>query len=737
MPKRPSLSLCVIAKNEAHNIPILFESVKDCFDEIYLTDTGSTDDTVEVAKKHGAIVSHFDWVHDFSQARNFNFSQSKTDYSCWLDLDDVLHNREAFIDWRNDSMGLAPFWVAIYDYASNEKGPFCSFIRERVIKNGMGFKWRYFLHEGITPKDEKQVAPAQKVESWKVVHRRSSEDMKADKRRNLNIFEKHLDKLDARMTFYYGKELMEYDDHMKGYTYLQKAVDDPSLAEHDRILCLQYLAHASMKGNDLHKCIQWCLQGLHLDSSRAEFHSIIGDSWIKLGRLDWALPWYQAAKNCVPRGTDSNKFASFIFSYPDAYGVYPSEQVSRIYANMGRLDLARDEAKECFEKFQSETSKKIMDECQTILSKTVIPKKESCVETNEIVITTPPVGAYEWDEAIYKEKGMGGSETAAIEMASWIRKLTDLPVIIFNQRKTPYLSESGVQYRPCGDAPEYFSKFYPKLHIAWRHNTKLTNAPTYLWCHDLQTPGAQYQKNWDKILTLTPFHKRYIMGMQGLKDVDFMQTSNGIDPTRFEKRGEIVKNKYKVIWPSSPDRGLDRAMYIMDKVVKVIPKAELHVFYGMDNLRKYGLGDMASNLEIMMGNRTYVKYHGFTEQKELARHFMESSVWLYPANFIESFCITVLESLSSHCWPVVKEVGALQDTLREASMKGMCDLLDLGIDQDHEFDIWASHVINAINEEKWKKMEFDPKNFSWENVARQWIETFNLPLKKELTLVSL
>src|SRR3954462_10439850 len=98
---RPSLSLAMIVKNEAENLPRLFASVKDCVDEIHICDTGSTDGTVEIAKAHGAVVTHFEWCDDFSAARNASFQDVKTDYVLWLDGDDVLENPDGFRRFRD------------------------------------------------------------------------------------------------------------------------------------------------------------------------------------------------------------------------------------------------------------------------------------------------------------------------------------------------------------------------------------------------------------------------------------------------------------------------------------------------------------------------------------------------------------------------------------------------------------------------------------------------------------
>jgi type IV secretory pathway protease TraF len=67
-------------------------------------------------------------------------------------------------------------------------------------------------------------------------------------------------------------------------------------------------------------------------------------------------------------------------------------------------------------------------------------------ETEDIVITCPPQNAMEFDEKLYQEKGCGGSETALVEMARNLKKLTGRPVKVFNMRSEDYIAESGVEY---------------------------------------------------------------------------------------------------------------------------------------------------------------------------------------------------------------------------------------------------------------------------------------------------
>ena len=62
------ISLCMIVRNESSCLENCLKSAKDCVDEIIIVDTGSTDNTVEIAKKFTEKVYFFEWQNDFSLA---------------------------------------------------------------------------------------------------------------------------------------------------------------------------------------------------------------------------------------------------------------------------------------------------------------------------------------------------------------------------------------------------------------------------------------------------------------------------------------------------------------------------------------------------------------------------------------------------------------------------------------------------------------------------------------------
>lgn len=86
----PTLSLAMIVKNEAANLPRCLGSVRDLVDEMVVVDTGSTDGTVAIAESFGARMGHFPWIDDFAAARNESLRLCSGDWVLVLDGDEAV-----------------------------------------------------------------------------------------------------------------------------------------------------------------------------------------------------------------------------------------------------------------------------------------------------------------------------------------------------------------------------------------------------------------------------------------------------------------------------------------------------------------------------------------------------------------------------------------------------------------------------------------------------------------------
>lgn len=85
--KPPTISLCLIARNEAANLPRLIISAYEAADEIVVVDTGSTDRTIAIAESLGAKVFQYAWDDNFAAAKNNALRHTTGDWVLFLDAD--------------------------------------------------------------------------------------------------------------------------------------------------------------------------------------------------------------------------------------------------------------------------------------------------------------------------------------------------------------------------------------------------------------------------------------------------------------------------------------------------------------------------------------------------------------------------------------------------------------------------------------------------------------------------
>ncbi|WP_246073100.1 tetratricopeptide repeat-containing glycosyltransferase family 2 protein [Paenibacillus dokdonensis] len=87
-----TVSLVMIVKNEGSILKRCLESASKLVDEIIIVDTGSTDNTKEIAREFNAEVFDYTWNNDFSEARNYALDRSTSEWNLVLDADEYISN---------------------------------------------------------------------------------------------------------------------------------------------------------------------------------------------------------------------------------------------------------------------------------------------------------------------------------------------------------------------------------------------------------------------------------------------------------------------------------------------------------------------------------------------------------------------------------------------------------------------------------------------------------------------
>jgi len=240
------IDACIIVKNEEPYIKSLVENLDEFCDTIYITDTGSTDKTLEIletlsSNNKKVVVSHFKWVNDFSAARNFSFSQSKdSDYIFWCDGSDdftkgLMMQLKAF-KRKVMSDSMPDLIEVIRKYDDLLVGMYA------LVKRSAGLEWHDPIHEFIDYKEDTTIKKKMFTSDALLIHRNFDTRDEAHANRNIEIFrsmDKEHKKFTSRNLMYYANELFDHDMLLSAYLMYQEAMRnyDNFLSPGEVILC--------------------------------------------------------------------------------------------------------------------------------------------------------------------------------------------------------------------------------------------------------------------------------------------------------------------------------------------------------------------------------------------------------------------------------------------------------------------------------------------------------------------
>jgi tetratricopeptide (TPR) repeat protein len=142
----------MIVKDEAGDLARCLGSVEGLVDDVVVVDTGSADDTKEVARRAGARVVDFVWSESFAEARNESLRHARGDWIFWLDADEWLdgparEQMRALFGRLGDENAVHLMWQSS-PLAGDGRG--CLTVSQpRVFRNDPAIRWRYRVHEQI------------------------------------------------------------------------------------------------------------------------------------------------------------------------------------------------------------------------------------------------------------------------------------------------------------------------------------------------------------------------------------------------------------------------------------------------------------------------------------------------------------------------------------------------------------------------------------------------------------
>lgn len=325
-----TISLCMIVKDEAEVLERCLSSLEDIADEIIIVDTGSKDDTVNIARTYRAKTYSMEWEEDFSKARNYSFSKASMDYILWLDADDIILPKalKKLRALKQSLDGNADVYSMIYHYALDENdNVLLSFRRNRLVKREKNFKWHGAVHEYL------EVNGVVIDTDICITHKR----VKAPSDRNLKIYKRRIEKgigLNIRDTYYYAKELYDHEEYEKAIDYFLDFIESEEGWKEDKIrACLKIAQYYTWIGL-YQQSRSYCYKTFEYGKPKAEACCQMGNNYLEENKIEQAIYWYGLALKARDEGLAG-------YENPACSTWLPHLQLCMCYYKLGDIENAK------------------------------------------------------------------------------------------------------------------------------------------------------------------------------------------------------------------------------------------------------------------------------------------------------------------------------------------------------------------------------------------------------------
>lgn len=800
-----TLGACLIVKDEADNIKRCINTIAPQVDVIYLTDTGSTDDTIKIAIKAAKNlntrieVSHFEWTDDYAQARNFNFAQAETDWIVWLDADDTLEDgigkklKDNFLKKivQNYSIRGITGVAFKYRYWVDENGvDKMTHGKLRLVRNGM-YTWGgavgidgepadgvpvQAIHENLMAIEGKEKLEAYNSEVvWR--HHTDEEHFKKSAERNLRIlravYEQEGEKHDPRTLFLLARELFNSRMLDESLEMFDQYLEGPGLP-YERVFACSIFCQVYAEKGEYEKQRQYAFLALQSSPEDPTASLLIASYYMLKGNYTEAQTWISRATKSPYKADDMGFQSPQDIAYRaatmlamalerqkdyesakqvllDYYPVASPEVQEMIIEEKARLE-ARQSGKRFLDAFTVIANTNLgFDNLEAIqpLLKTVPPVLQvsdpvinlkhavGLGETYKPGNITIVTGSkfIEWDDNSL-ESGIGGSETAVIEMSRRWKDMGYTVDIYGPVDETRAFYDGAIKYHSFEDIP-WENEF--DIFISWRSIKTYELWPVRaavkcVWLHDVPDPAdfpSTLVSEVDKIIVLSEYHRSLL---PDVPDEKIYISRNGIDlPTIAKVEQEhMQRNQHRAIYSSSPDRGLEFLLDIWPDVLKEVPDAELELYYGWDTFDKIRFDEAGIEWKAKIQQKIAslgLKDTVRLNKEDLYQKMISSSVWAYPTDFPEISCITAMEMQALGCIPVTTGFAALAETQfagTKVERDGYKDALVEMFKRSEQFDR------EAMAKES-------QRIFSWDDVAKEWATDLfhGTQIEEEMPLVSI
>ncbi len=238
----PEISLCMMVKNEAKNLPAFLESIKGLANEIIVVDSNSTDDTLKICEEFKARVFQFLEPFDSAKVRNFSISKATKPWILILDPDEIIAEQDKNkVRSLTNSEEYAAFYLIQRNYTNNigvpgwkssandnyQESKLASGFYEnpiiRLFKNNLNIKFEGHVHETV----DKSAKQAGKISMTDIpIHHYGELNRGFKSQKYIKMLKEKSDETNDYFTYYQlASELAGQQSYKEAEHYLLKSLE--------------------------------------------------------------------------------------------------------------------------------------------------------------------------------------------------------------------------------------------------------------------------------------------------------------------------------------------------------------------------------------------------------------------------------------------------------------------------------------------------------------------------------
>ncbi len=340
---RVALSFCLIVRDRARVLEPCLLSIRPWVDEMIVVDTGSVDDTPQIAQRLGAKVFHFTWCDDFAAAHNDSLRHAGGGWLFWMDSDDSIdpENGRKLRELANRPLDQSPMaYVMQVHYTgpdAGERGDVKIYNQVKMFRNDPRIQFDGRLHMDVMPSIQRFRGRVERTDVF-VVHSGCDHTPEAQRRRferNLRIMRlEEAERPDNPLTlFNLGRAYADVNRHAEAIPILRRSIELASPEVSQVPLSYAEVIASFVELGQVEAAWRTCQESRRLFPRNVELLFWEGVLAHRLGRLADAARAYRAV-------LAMRQEQHVVAIDPAVRGYKAHQNLAGVYNEMGRPELA-------------------------------------------------------------------------------------------------------------------------------------------------------------------------------------------------------------------------------------------------------------------------------------------------------------------------------------------------------------------------------------------------------------